>query len=476
MHFPYWKIILLPALCLIVPGMPANRALAQAPPPSESSRSVPSRLSLAEAVRISLEESPQIRQSALRLMLAKSALMTAEDLTTTTVFAGVSQASIGDRSDTTVSAGSRLSWERRQGDSLSAVVVPASSSNLTSSAQIEYRRPLMRQSGRLSNPNIRIVRATYDLASQDLQMYLDRQNIVETTIANYFGAVRARDLIVVREADIQIAEETVRIARRKLEEGLIAEIELSRAEIQLASSRDALVLQRRAYRDALDRLLLGMGLKVGAQIELTDTAPATRETLDADALVEEAIANRKDLAVLEIDRERQELEASLADDDVRASLDLVGSYSKAGIGLGGSGFSSQDNWRAGLDYSIPLGDVARRERRINTRRALEQLEIDTEYRRQDIRNEVLAAIRRVDAAGQSIDIFQNNLQTAEFNLNLARRMVEEGLVTNRDILEAQVALTSTRSNLLSAQIDYYLSLLSLRRALGRDIAGEIVSQ
>ena len=63
-----------------------------------------------------------------------------------------------------------------------------------------------------------------------------------------------------------------------------------------------------------------------------------------------------------------------------------------------------------------------------------------------------------------------NQKISEDRLHLAQRMVEEGLVVNRDVLEAQRDLTSTRASLLGAQIDYYLSLVALKRSTGRDIA------
>lgn len=454
----------------------ARTSPAAGPDPAEAGR-VPASLTLRDAVRISLRNNPQLKQARVSYLAAVSGLASARDLVDTSVFAGISQASVGGGAgETAAAAGARLEWQSRAGDALSASVVPAASSGATSNLRLQYRRPLSRQGGGLSPANVSVVSAELALALQENAFWLARQEAAEAAVRAYLNAVRARDLIKVSQADVEIAQETVRMARRRLEEGLVAEIELSRAEIRLAQSRDALVERQRAYRDALDALLLAMGLPVGQETDLVDTAFAERIQPDARKLVEEALAARRDLKAQQIAIRRQELDYRVAGDDLRPSLDVVASYTRAGLGLAGGGdFQSQSYWAGGLEYSLPLGAVGRRERREIALRNLEQLKVDEAFLRERITAEVLAAVRRLEAVAATLDIYSANLKVAQDNLELARRMVEEGLVTNRDILEAQVALTQTRSSLLSAEIDYFLAQIALERAVGRDLAERLGS-
>ena len=454
----------------------AGTSPAAGPEATEAGR-VPASLTLRDAVRISLRNNPQLKQARVSYLAAVSGLASARDLVDTSVFAGISQASVGGGAgETAAAAGARLEWQSRAGDALSASVVPAASSGATSNLRLQYRRPLSRQGGGLSPANVSVVSAELALALQENAFWLARQEAAEAAVRAYLNAVRARDLIKVSQADVEIAQETVRMARRRLEEGLVAEIELSRAEIRLAQSRDALVERQRAYRDALDALLLAMGLPVGQETDLVDTAFAERIQPDARKLVEEALATRRDLKAQQIAIRRQELDYRVAGDDLRPSLDVVASYTRAGLGLAGGGdFQSQSYWAGGLEYSLPLGAVGRRERREIALRNLEQLKVDEAFLRERITSEVLAAVRRLEAVAATLDIYSANLKVAQDNLELARRMVEEGLVTNRDILEAQVALTQTRSSLLSAEIDYFLAQIALERAVGRDLAERLGS-
>jgi len=457
-------------LLFALPGLPSSAADTSATP-------VPPKLSMREAVRLTLDHSPRVKESRVSYLSAKSGLASAKDLRNTDVFASVTQQSVGDSgAESSASGGGQLSWRRRGGSSLSATVVPLSTSNLTSTMQLQYTRPIFRGSGQNSDSNVSIVSAEFGLATQEDQLFMAYQTLVQQTVRNYFDAVRTRDLIVVSESDVTIAKETVRMARRKLEEGLVAEIELSQAQIQLAQSEDQLVSRKRAYQDALDQLLLTMGLNVGQKPELTDLVPQERMKLDQEVLVNEALNNRKELSVLEFGVKRQKLELNVSVDDQRPGVDVVGAYTKAGLGLGGSDYSSSSHWSAGLEYSLPIGSVSRRERREIAKRQLDQLLVEQAFQHEEIKNEVLSAVRQMESAEASIGILEANLTVAESNLKTAQRMIDEGLRPYRDLLDAQVSLTRTRSSLLSSQIDYYLALVGLNRAIGRDLADDLTGR
>ena len=438
---------------------------------------VPSKLTLKQAISLALDNNPGLKQTQVSLLNARSSLVSGKDLTEATIRAGVTQfgATSGDN-DTAASAGAEITIDRLGGDQISASIVPLSTSSLASSLQIEYRRPLFKGRGLLGQRNVQITGLEYSLASQEHRAYLDRQNTVENTIQSYFRAVQNSEMIKVREYDVEMARDSVTTAQKKLAEGLVAEIEVSRAQNQLAQSQDSLVSQKRQYRDSLDALLLRMGLKVGQNTELTDTAVVEPVKLDANTLVQEALESRRDISVAQIGIDRQKLELSVARDDQRPGVDLFGSYVNEGVGVfGGGGSLSDSNWTAGLTYSYPLGSVSRRERREQASRELGQMEIEFDYLKQEIKDEVLRSVRALEAAEASIDILRANQKISEDRLHLAQRMVEEGLVVNRDVLEAQRDLTSTRASLLGAQIDYYLSLVALKRSTGRDIATEMGS-
>ncbi|MGQ9922509.1 MAG: hypothetical protein ACUVSM_01045, partial [Armatimonadota bacterium] len=178
---------------MIVPGVIGAAAAEQTPAatptaaaaPSEPER-VPASLTLRDAVRISLQNNPQLKQARVSYLAAVSGLASARDLVDTSVFAGISQASVGGGSgETAAAAGARVEWQSRAGGALSASLVPAATSGATSNLRLQYRRPLSRQSGGLSPTNVNIVSAELALAVQDNTFWLARQETAEATVRAY---------------------------------------------------------------------------------------------------------------------------------------------------------------------------------------------------------------------------------------------------------------------------------------------------
>jgi outer membrane protein TolC len=52
-------------------------------------------------------------------------------------------------------------------------------------------------------------------------------------------------------------------------------------------------------------------------------------------------------------------------------------------------------------------------------------------------------------------------------------MVEEGLATNRDLIDAQNALANSGTSLVAGRINYYLATVRLKRSMGVDVGTEL---
>ncbi len=86
-----------------------------------------------------------------------------------------------------------------------------------------------------------------------------------------------------------------------------------------------------------------------------------------------------------------------------------------------------------------------------------------------IAQQVRNAYRQVEASKNSLDIYSQNLDVAQKNLSYAERMVEEGESDNRNVLDAQDALTQVETGILSAKTNLYLAHIDLKYAMGEDL-------
>ena len=80
--------------------------------------------------------------------------------------------------------------------------------------------------------------------------------------------------------------------------------------------------------------------------------------------------------------------------------------------------------------------------------------------------EVRRALADLDGATELAAAATKVVDQAEEALRLANARYGAGTATQLDVLSAQVALTSTRNNLVEANYSYIVAAASVRRAIG----------
>ncbi len=86
--------------------------------------------------------------------------------------------------------------------------------------------------------------------------------------------------------------------------------------------------------------------------------------------------------------------------------------------------------------------------------------------RADVVTNVAVAYFRAKQAREAIDVAEASVRSLEASYDAARKLHDAGVVTNSDVLRAQVALTSARESVITATNNYQIALAALRSAIG----------
>lgn len=432
---------------------------------------IPETLSLSDAVALSLGANVTLKSASEAHRAALSQLRISSIDTTYSAGSDVSMAHSSDDSTVSSRVYGNITYQGLQGTRASLDMSPIGIGDTRGGIGISIRHPLLSGKGNLSAKADLVESARTNVAVRHLDFFQSQQSTVLRVVETYFGAVLAREQVKVQERALAIAEEVADGTKKREEAGLVTGIEVTRAEINVAQTRDSLNLQRQSARGAMDRLMLAMGVGVGQSPELTDAVPdGPVEVPEIERAIGAAYTNRPELAVYDERIISQNRKLSMVEDELRPSLDVVARLSTASE-RGGSSDSifSQRSSTIGIDYRIPLDKRIIREEQETAVRTLDVMREQRVFKEDEIAEEVRRAYRDLESAKLSLEIFSQNLDVARERLRLAQRMVEEGEASNRDVLEAQESLTRVESSMLSARVGLFIAGLRLKYAMGEDL-------
>lgn len=346
----------------------------------------------------------------------------------------------------------------------------------TSDLDLSLSQPLLRDAGRFASTyGIRIASIGRQSTEARTKLAVMTQ-LIEVDRA-YWSLYRAREELVVRQEQLELSQAQRDRARRRVDAGQSAEIEVVRAEAAVASSLDA-ILQTESLvlsqQRELKRLVNATGLEVNSVVVLVPTSPPdpVRYRYERETLLALAMDQRMDLLAEELALAGDRAGVRFAENQALPALALTAGYTINGLGesLGDSLEQMAENrfedWSIGAQASVPLGN----ERALASlrRAALVRLQrISTvEGRRQTITQQVLNAIDRLEANWQRIIAAAQSVAVNRRALEAEQRQFDVGRSTSTDVLDATSRLSQARLDEIRAIVEYQLAQLELASATG----------
>jgi outer membrane protein TolC len=213
-------------------------------------------------------------------------------------------------------------------------------------------------------------------------------------------------------------------------------------------------------------LLRALSRPLGTDIALTDslTEAVNGEAIPDEAtLVTLALKNRPDLIAEEqrIQAARQGLSAIKAE-----RLPSLGLVADDGV-IGKNGAKLLNTYTWGVQVSLPIFDGFKREARVQEQQSVVK---EAEIRRRDLEQQaqvdVRGALLDIANAREQLGAATERLRLAEQEVAQARDRFNAGVAGNADVVNASLALTSSRTLVNDAETAYQLARVSLARAIG----------
>ena len=363
-------------------------------------------------------------------------------------------------------------FSRNETDNEFATLNPSYASDLVAT----LTHPLMRGAGVFVNTqNIRI--AFYAYQQQQARTKLEVIRVLANADIVYWRLYAAREALLVRRREYELAVQQLERARNQVEAGAAAEVEIIRAQSGVADRVEAIINADNFVRDRereLKRVLNDPELDMQSPTAVV-TATLPRPLyfqVDADRAITQAMRRRMELLDLELQIAADTADVRVARNLTLPLVSLAYTYNVNGLGgdLDDSFKMTRSNefvdHRFGLQVEIPLGNQAARSRLRSALLQRLQTLATREQRELLIRQEVLNAIDQLEANWQRILAARQRVLTEARVLEVEIQQFEQGLRTSTEVLEAQTRLANAKLSEISAVSDYEIAQVDIAFATG----------
>jgi outer membrane protein TolC len=281
----------------------------------------------------------------------------------------------------------------------------------------------------------------------------------------YLESVAGASRIEAAKAQLDTADALYRQANDMKQAGLIAGVDVLRAQVQLQNQRQRNIRVENDYEKSKLQLARAIGLPVGQAFTLTDRIPfaplATEVTLEG--ALKTAYESRADFLAARERLAAAEASRKAAVSDHIPTVRLDADYGALGQTLS----ESHATFRVAANVRVPLFDAGRSTaRRIETDADLKRRQAEMEDMRGRVEYDVRTALLDLRAAGQQVEAAQTNVTLAGQELEQARDRFAAGVAGNLEVTQAQQSVALATESYIDALYSHNLAKASLARAVG----------
>jgi outer membrane protein len=364
------------------------------------------------------------------------------------------------------------------------------SPQLRSALSLHFQQPLLRNWS-IDNLRQQLLTSRTNRDISDVQL---RQTLVTTTRTvktAYWDLAYAIASLQVQQQSLDLAQESLRNTRSRVEIGTTPPIDIIEAEAEVATRQEAVILaqaQIETSEDTLRALIYDPASPDFWTIRIVPSElPAFQPIpLDVDGAVRNALQQRTDLQ-----QARKNLE--ITDISVRyfrnqTLPDITASFDYGLTGLGGTqfvrgtgfpgpiigqtsvGFGSVlgdlfgnqfPSWTLGLNISYPIGASSQEASFARARLQYTQGQARMRSQELQVTTQVRNAARQVRTNQQRVQTTRTSRELAEQRLDAEQKKFAAGTSTSFIVFQVQRDLALARNNELRAILDYNRSIVDL---------------
>lgn len=290
-------------------------------------------------------------------------------------------------------------------------------------------------------------------------------NDMRSTVTNgYCAMLQADNLQQLGRESVERLADHLKNVEAQYEVGVVAKVDVLRSQVELANAKQSLIQAENAYQIAEANLNRIVGLPMDTTLKLDNILNYSAYENDMAYCLSYAAEHRP-----ELEQARQDVEIAKGALMVARSGHMPQIAANAAQSWSDSNWPGDENgnWGVGVSVSLNVFDSGVTMSKIHGAKA-DLAKSEENYR--DIVDAVNLDVRTnylgLREAEKRIHTTQTAVEQAEEDFRIAQLRYMNGVGTNTDVLDAQVALTDAKTNYLQALYDYKTSMTDLETSIG----------
>jgi outer membrane protein TolC len=360
---------------------------------------------------------------------------------------------------------------------------------LTSSISLTYQQPLLR------NLKIDGTRQQLMISQKNREISgVQLQQSIAQTVRNvrnaYYDLVYANGNLAVQRQSLELAQQSLKDNRARVEIGTMAPLDIVQAEAEVATREESVIVAEAAIERAQDevRTLVYNPSSPdfwNVRIEPTEAITFQPHAVDIDSAVKNALAQRTDLSVARKNLESTDVNIRYFRNQSLPDLNASLNYGAQAIGgtafIRGEGFpgpiiGSVDRsyfntlstvfrgdfpgWTFSMDMAYPIGRSNSEANLAKSRLQYQQGQKQVALLELQVAQQVREAGRNVTTNAKRVDATRSSRVLAERRLEAEEKKYQAGMTSSFFVLQAQRDLVVARNSELLALVEYMKSVVN----------------
>ena len=311
--------------------------------------------------------------------------------------------------------------------------------------------------------------AELGIDQSELEVQMETLDLALQTKAAYFDILTADNALETAVLAAEALESHAEVARNFYKVGMIPINDLLQSEVEAGNAKQFVVRARNAARSARSTINTILSRPVNAAVDVEDIEVHEVQKGDFQAYLEEALKNRPEIKLIDNNLLQTDQVINITESKNYPEVVFVWEYTKEGDSplVDGGGGHQPSNWAAQAALKWTFWEWGKTYYAVKEQESIKNELLKTRMQmEQDIQLQIKDSVLDLETAETNIPITRKAVEQGEENLRVSQERYKAQVSTSVEVLDAQRYLSDARVFYYTALFQYHLAKARLQRAMG----------